>query len=346
MRRACTFLILTTAFMASAACSTIVGIGDIPNTSNLGAGDAASSSDGRPDDDGGPAADGSAPTDGGTDGNTGGTTVKGGAVNFTQYAFAGVFSDFGFASFYEAPSGYDADCAGFTTVSTPAASNAACTITVCTNPAVPSDAGTTDAGAPLILPNSGDISLKTAVSPVGIVLTAKSDGSYTGVALSVATAKWWDSGDATAEVKSNGSATSIAAFDLTGLLTPADINTPKLGDTDVNNFGPTAATPNFDRGTMLPVTYSGGLATTKLNVRLTTTSTAKKAIVDCNFDAANGLQSIPAADLGHLDKADGATVKGAYSVQAQTVKPTTSSDFTFNVVLAAYAHSGAFTNSN
>lgn len=297
-------------------------------------------------DDGGTPVDGSVPTDGGTDGSAGGTTIKTGSVTFTQNTFAGpIYSNSASAYFYELPSGTDIDCAGFTTVDTPTASNTACTIKVCTVPVTPSDAGVeVDAGdaGPVVAPNSGDITLKTAVQAAGITLTAGSNGTY-GTA-PMGQAKWWDANDLTGEVKSNGSATSIAAFDDTGLVTPGDVTNPMFNSTAITGVAP--GTPAFDRGTPLAITYSGGTANTKLNVRLTTTSTAKRAIINCNFDAANGSQSIPAADLGHLEQAGTAGVTGAYVVQAETVKPTTSSDYNFNVTLVANPHNGTFTNSN
>ncbi len=295
-------------------------------------------------DDGSTGGDGSKPGDGGTGSETGGpTAVKSGKVTFNQTSIAAAFSTSGTAYFYDAPAGYDADCAGFSTVSTPAAAESSCTIKVCTDP-ISSDAGTVaDAGdaGPIVLPNSGDITLKTAVDTTGTVITANADGTYTAATGIV---KLWDPNDTTADVKSNGSATSIAAFDDTGLITPGNVTTPKLGATDVS--APATSSTTFDRGTALAVTYSAGVPGTKLTVRLTTTSTTRKAIINCDFDAANGAQSIAAADLGNLDKAGAGGVTGAYSVQARSVKSTTASDFTFDVILSANDYAGSFTNGN
>ncbi|MGH7327515.1 MAG: hypothetical protein ACREJX_04120, partial [Polyangiaceae bacterium] len=197
-----------------------------------------------------------------------------------------------------------------------------------------------DAG-PVVLPNSGDITLKTAVDTTGTVIVANADGTYTAA---TGIAKLWDPNDNTAEVKSNGSATSIAAFDDTALITPGNVTTPKLGATDVSS--PATSSTTFDRGTTLPVTYSAGVTGTTLTVRLTTTSTTRKAIINCDFDAANGAQSIATADLENMDQAGTGGVTGAYSVQARSIKSTTSSDFTFNVILSANNYAGSFTNSN
>ena len=294
-------------------------------------------------DDGSTGSDGSKGSDGGTGSDSGPTAVKSGSVTFNQSSIAAAFSTSGTAFFYEAPAGYDVDCAGFSTMSKPAAAEAACTIKVCTDP-ISSDGGTVaDAGdaGPIVVPNTGDITLKTAVDTAGTVITANPDGTYTAA---TGVDKLWDPGDATGDVKSNGSATSIAAFDDTGIITPGNVTTPKLGDTDVSS--PAVTTTSFDRGTALAVTYSGGVAGTKLTVRLTTTSTTRKAIISCDFDAANGSQSIAAADLGNLDKAGTGGVTGAYSVQSRSIKPTTVSGFTFDVVLSTNDYAGSFTNSN
>ncbi|MEO8877326.1 MAG: hypothetical protein ABI461_17155, partial [Polyangiaceae bacterium] len=201
------------------------------------------------------------------------------------------------------------------------------------------DAGSDDAGTP-IAPNSGDITLKSAVDTAGTVLTAGSNGSYTPA---TSITQWWAPADATVEVKSNGSSTSIPAFDATALIGPGDVQTPKLGTTDISI---PAATPiMFDRGTALAVTYAGGTAGTKLTVNLSTTSATKKSLISCDFDAANGAQSIASADLENLEQA-GTGITGNYSVQGRTVKSTTAGDFTFNVILGATNHAGTFTNSN
>lgn len=295
--------------------------------------------------DGSPGSDGSPGTDGGPGSDSGGpSTIKTGSVTFNQSQIAAVYSTSATAFFYELPAGTDLDCAGYSTISAPAAAETACTIKVCTDP-ISSDAGTTnDAGAdagPIILPNTGDITLKTALDTTGTTLHANSDGSYTPV---TGTMQLWAPNDATGEVKSDGSATSIAAFDDLAIVTPGNVTTPKLGDTDVS--APATTSTTFDRGTALAVTYSGGVANTKLTVRLTTTSSAKKAIINCDFDAANGSQSIAASDLGNLEQAGTTGVTGAYSVQARSITPTTSSGYSFNVVLGANDYLGSFTNSN
>ena len=297
-------------------------------------------------DDGSTGSDGSKTGDGGTGDSGGPTDTKTGFVNFTQNTFAGpIYSNSGTAAFYDLPAGTDLDCTGFSTVSTPTAATSACTIKVCTDPisldAGPTpDAGASDAG-PVTLPNTGDITLKTAIQTSGVVLTANQSGTYT---VATSTSQWWAAGDNTAEVKSNGSATSIAAFDDTGLLAPGDVTNPSLGGSNVG--GPSVSPIAFDRGTDLAVTYSGGAAGTKLTVNLTTTSSAKKAFVRCDFDASNGSQSIKTADLENLEQANGTSVTGAYTVQDRTVKSTSASGFTFDVVLGANLHSGSFTNSN
>ncbi|MEO9142726.1 MAG: hypothetical protein ABI332_10655 [Polyangiaceae bacterium] len=328
--------------VTSAALMGVVGCSSSSDDNNPGGGNGDGGIIGN---DGGPTADGSVPTDGGKDdGSTGGTTIKTGSVTYSQSNIAAAYSDFGTAAFYELPSGTDLDCAGYTTIGTPSASNAACTIKLCTVPVVPSDAGVdagdSDAGV-VVAPNTGDITLKSALQTTGVVVAAGSNGMYT---TATGVTQWWAAGDATVEIKSNGSATSIPAFDNTALVGPGDLTAPMVGTTNVAI--PSATPIAFDRGTDLNIAYSGGTAGTKVYVLLTTKSTAQKSIISCDFDAANGAQKIAAADLAHLEKANGTDIVGSFNLQARNVKPTTAGDYTFNVVLEANAHNGSFTNSN
>jgi len=298
-----------------------------------GSGDGSSNPDGAPNDDGGI-------TDGGSDG--GPRTKSIGYVVFNQTNTAGPFyNNSASAAFSVLPASYDLECAGFGTVTKPTASTASCSIKVCTDP-VSADAGTVDAGdaGPVIAPNTGDITLKSAVDTTGFVLAANANGTYT---TATATGEWWAAADNTVEVKSNGSTGSIPPFDDAALIGPGDISQLKFNG---NNAPPTIGTTAFDRGTALAITYSGGTTGTKLRVLLTTTSSAQKSIIACDFDAANGVQSIAAADLGHLEQANNAGIAGAFTAQARTIKTTTAGDFTFNVTLGAATHSGAFTNTN
>lgn len=292
--------------------------------------------------DGSTGGDGSAGGDGGTGGDSGGPTATStGYVNFTQFNIANAYSNNGSAQFYVLPAGFDLQCAGYGTATAPTATTAGCAIKVCSDPIV-SDGGTTaNDGGTVISPNTGDITLKSAADTTGVVLTAKSDGTYTPA---TSVTQWWAPADGTIEVKSNGSSSSIPAFDDLTLIGPGDVTSPMFNST---NIGTPVATPiSFDRGTALAVTYSGGTAGTKFNVTLSTTSTAKKSIITCDFDAANGTESIAAADLGNLEKADGTAITGAFSAQARYVKATTAGDFNFNVTLGATSHAGTFTNSN
>jgi hypothetical protein len=311
------------------------------------AGCSSSSSDdsSNPNDSGtidGATGDGSTPdgssTDGGTD--SGPTAQSTGSVTFQQSSFSAVYSDNGEAAFYVLPAGYDADCAGYGTASAPAAATTGCSIKICTNP-ISTDGGTTATdGGMTTAPNTGNITLLTTLDTAGVVLTAGNDGTYTAA---TGVTQWWNAGDTAVEVKSAGSATSIPAFDDTGLVAPGNPTTPKLGSTDVSVV---AAAPAFDRGTDLNVTYSGGTANTNIWVSLATTSSAQRSVLKCSFDAANGAQVIKSADLEQLQQAGQTGITGAYTVQGRTTKATTAGDFNFDVILNANAYSGSFTNTN
>jgi hypothetical protein len=238
------------------------------------------------------------------------------------------------------PAGTDLDCAGYGSIATPAAATSACTIKICSSP-ISSDAGATaDAGASTS-PNTGNITLLSTVDTGGVVITAGADGTYTAA---TATSEWWAAGDTAIEVKSVGSSTSIPAFDDTALIGPGDVTNPMFNSTAISGISVTP--PVFDRGTDLAITYSGGTASTKVYVLLSTTSTTKKSLITCNFDAANGAESIKSADLEQLEQANNSGITGAYTLQGRYVKATTAGAFNFNVTLNANAHSGAFTNSN
>jgi hypothetical protein len=283
--------------------------------------------------------DGSAPSDGGTD--SGPTADSTGLVTFNQTSLAAVYASSASAAFYVLPAGFDADCAGYGSVATPAAASTSCTIKVCTSP-ISSDAGTTttDAGT-ATAPNTGNITFLSTLDTTGVVISAGNNGTYTPTTAEV---QWWTAGDTAIEVKSAGSATSIPLFDDTGLVGPGNPTTPKIGTSDVSTAVP--PTPAFDRGTDLSVTYSGGTANTNVYLSLTTTSSTQKSIVSCSFDAANGAQTVKSADLEMLQQAGQTGITGAYTLQGRTTKATTAGAFNFNVILNANAYSGTFTNTN
>ncbi|MEO9235671.1 MAG: hypothetical protein ABI421_20195 [Polyangiaceae bacterium] len=328
-----TLLGLTTAAMLGgfAGCSSSSG-DDSSNPADGGPGDDGSTGDGSPQ------GDGSTPTDGGTD--SGPTAQSTGYVTFSQSNVSVTYSDNAIAGFYVLPAGYDADCAGYGTITAPTAASTSCTIKVCTNPISPTDGGTTptDAGA-VTAPNTGNITLLSTLDTAGVVITAGNDGTYTPA---TGITQWWTAGDTAIEVKSAGSSTSIPAFDNTGLIGPGDPTAPTIGGTNVALTG----SPAFDRGTDLAVTYSGGTASTKVYLSLTTTSTAQKSLLSCSFDAANGEQTVKSADLEMLQQAGQTGITGAYTLQGRTSKATTAGDFNFNVVLNSNAHAGTFTNTN
>lgn len=288
--------------------------------------------------DDGSTTDGSTPTDGGTD--SGPTAQSTGYVTFTQSNISAAYSDSAIASFYVLPAGYDIDCAGFGTVATPAAASTSCAIKICTNP-ISADGGTTPTtdGGTVTSPNTGNITLLSTLDTTGVVITAGNDGTY---AATTAVTQWWNAGDTAIEVKSAGSSTSIPAFDDTAMVSPGDPTAPTIGGTNVALTG----SPAFDRGTDLAVAYSGGTANTNVYLALTTTSTAQKSMLTCNFDAANGAQTVKSADLEMLQQAGQTGITGAYTLQGRSTKATTAGDFNFNVVLNSNAHSGTFTNTN
>jgi hypothetical protein len=301
-------------------------------------GDASSLSDASPPTDGStPGTDGST-EDSGTDG--GPTTKSLGVVTFTQADVTGpLYQNSATASFAVEPITFDADCVGYATVTTPASTSASCAIKICSDP-VTSDAGAAADAGTVIAPNTGTITLTSAADTTGVVLTPAADGTYAAVTGNI---EWWAAADNTIEVKSNGSATSIAPFDDTALIGPADPTNPEIGGTNINT---SLGALSFDRGTDLAITYSGGTASTRVRVVLTTTSSTKKSTVACSFDAANGAQTIPTADLEHLEQANNSGISGAYTLQGRYTKATTESGFAFDVVLAGKIHSGTFTNSN
>jgi hypothetical protein len=189
------------------------------------------------------------------------------------------------ALFLESSSAVNPSCA--VTTSGP------CTATVCTT----SGAGGGDAGA-LTYPSAGTITITTPMGP-GFTLSPGADGSYT---FTTRQGQLWTAGGSVA-VSAAGAA--VPAFS-GAVSAPPDITltAPVFG---ANTY------VTISRATDLAVTWTGGGAG---NVRITfgTTHTGSFTGVQCVVPQGPGAAAIPAAVLGKLAKADGATILGSFAV--------------------------------
>jgi hypothetical protein len=164
----------------------------------------------------------------------------------------------------------------------------------------------------------------------GFTLSPGADGSYT---LATGSDQLWTAGGSVA-VTATGAA--VPAFS-GAVSAPADIEVtaPAFG---LNNY------VTISRATDLPVTWTGGGVG---NVTITFTTVDPKPMggftsVSCVVPEAPGSTAIPAAIIGKLAKADGATILGSFSVVPSNETPLKAGDFDVTLRAGGTSYSGNF----
>ena len=178
------------------------------------------------------------------------------------------------------------------------------------NDAGNTDAGTPDAGPPAASSglNAGAITVADGAAAAGSVTLNYGPFSETSSLMGYrpvsGDVQFFAGGDPITAAGAGGA--DLPAFPLQTVIAPSDITVTSPACTP-------SGCPALDRAADLNVAWTGGGAG-KVFFTYETLSPSHVAIVSCQFDAAGGTGTVPAALLGHLEKAGDPGIAGVFAI--------------------------------